>query len=194
MTSVAETRRRKAAAREARAAGILPDKEPNGRRTRSEPPNSVVAEARCRQRRLEPTPANRKAVLDENEGFLLGRFYLRGMFGRPETDAAKAMLAAGKRYAAVDQAYRLAKGLPPRTAQGASYGAVRGGAENWDPDSREAAIAAHGAAQAVLRSCALNVLPSVEDACVEDRMPYSGAGLIAGLEALTVHFGIRENA
>ncbi|SFI84006.1 hypothetical protein [Albimonas pacifica] len=196
MTSVAETRRRKAAAREAKAAGILPDREPNGRATRKEADAavSVVAERRCRERGIAPTAANRRAVLDPNEGFMLGRLYIRGMFGKPDEDKAKAFLGAGKRYAAVEQAYRLAKGLPPRSAQSASYGAVRGGSENWDPDSRKAAMAAHASAQAVLRECGPHVLPSVEDVCCDDRLPHSGAGLLAGLEALAEHFGMQQKA
>lgn len=204
MTSVAETRRNRRIWKEAlRAAGILPEaRERSGRRQRAggaeairrakeaeDAAVSVVAEARCRQLGWKPTTENKRKALDMKRGFKLGSLFLDGVFGDLEGDQPRRRFEAGCKYAASDQAYRNAMGLPPRTAQGPSYGAVRGGGDDLDPERLRMEKAAHEAAQDVLRGAGPYARSSVE-AVLDDDPPLSAVGLRDGLDALARHYGV----
>ena len=98
------------------------------------------------------------------------------------------MRAAGEDFALRYLRFAKTNGLPPRTAKGAAYGAVRGAPPEVDPEVAERAKERHMGDLAVLRSeCPAGTVHAVMRVCVEDTMGSLWA-LKHGLQALLVHY------
>ena len=190
MTKAKTVGKRRAGRKRKRGEGIAAHTPRATRRESEDEATATVAQCRCRQFGLEPTPANLRKVLGGDYGTFIGRLYLMGKI----TEAEK--IAAGE-MAELVTAYKRIYGLPGETISAAKYGEVTGPGGEECPETLESLLRRHRAYSDAFNR--LGVLPkrvlydvAVRDVAFDPQHSPRLNSLKIGLRAMVEHFGVGE--
>ena len=138
-------------------------------------------EARCKRRKLRPTPENLRNMRDPLEGYSLGRLKNDGAI-------TEAQHGAGQKYWASYYNWARTADMPRITAKAGSYGLTSPGRSEAPDEVAEAAQRIYYAAAAALISAGRPAEWECRRVCLEDENVRNHGALSSGLESLLAHF------